>query len=102
MIKRSKHIQNDPLAKWEITLPESNGKEARALAAYDSEGKTILWDSAVFDGSKLIVDFGIDPVSGSLNYEYESQEQEGSNGSPLVNINNNYGGIQVSPGSFRS
>lgn len=96
MIKRNVFKQTVPETTWVVSPLESNATMGRALAAYDAAGNSISWDSWEFKEGKLHVNFGIDPVTGSLSYEYQLEDSPVIKESPLVSINTNYGNIQVS------
>lgn len=101
MIKRKTYQQATAAPTWSVQLPHGASK-GRPLAAYAPDGSSIEIDSWNLDSQGVLkVDFGIDPVSGSLEYEYQEDESPVSDSNkPLVNIENNYGGVSVGTGSF--
>lgn len=95
MIKREVFKQETAAASWVVPITEPNASMGRALAVYDPAGNTIQWDSWEFKDGVLHVNFGVDPVVGSLYYEYQLPDG-GCTERPLVSIVNNYGDIQLS------
>lgn len=101
MIKRDTYIQENPAIVWAITAPEGASK-VRPLAAYESNGDSREIDSWAFEGGVLHVNFGIDPVAGSLEYEYQMEGNDqvvvSSNGNQVsITINQYGGGTQSTP-----
>lgn len=96
MIKRDTLIQGSSATVWQVPIPDGSRK-GRPLAAYDSDGNSLEWDSWQFDNGVLFVNFGIDPVTGELEYEYQNDEQttvttvEGEGGVINVTINQHNG-----------
>lgn len=74
MIKRDTLVQATTDTVWQVTVPDGAFK-GRPLAAYDANGDSIEWDSWQFDAGVLRVNFGIDPVVGELEYEYQGDTQ---------------------------
>lgn len=101
MIKRNTFKQPVPIVTWAVQLPQGATK-GRPLAAYKADGSSIEIDSWTFNEQGVLqVNFGIDPVSGDLEYEYQMQEPVvDPTNKPLVNIENNYGGVSVGTGNF--
>lgn len=96
MIKRGTHVQGVAASIWEVTnLPEGATK-GRPLAAYDVNGNSIEIDSWEYSGGTLQVSFGIDPVAGELEYEYQVMGDDviinGNGGVINVTINQNNNG----------
>lgn len=69
-------------------LPEGASK-GRPLAAYGADGNSKEIDSWEFKEDVLHVNFGIDPVVGELEYEYQIEGDE-----PVV-INGDGGVVNV-------
>lgn len=90
MIKRDTHKQEISSVVWVIEIPEGATK-GRPLAAYNESGNSIQIDSWSLENQILTVNFGIDPVSGELLYEYQI---EGEDRQDLV-VNGNGGSIHV-------
>lgn len=102
MIKRETFKQETPEVVWNVSVPEGAYK-ARPLAAYGSDGNSKEIDSWSFEDGILHVNFGIDPASGELEYEYlisGTHQPIPEVDKPLVNITNNYGGVNLDHGSF--
>lgn len=97
MIKRETYKHETPAILWSVELPEGASK-GRPLAAYDEQGNSHDWDSWALEGNTLFVNFGIDPVAGELEYEYQVEGSgDGSviidDGANQVHITiNQYGG----------
>lgn len=70
MIKRGSHSQSVAKIVWKIQIPEGASK-GRPLAAYGEDGNSLEIDSWSFENGAIHVNFGIDPVVGSLEYEYQ-------------------------------
>lgn len=102
MIKRDVFKQNTPSATWSVQVPVG-GTKGRPLAAYGLDGSSIEMDSWSFDANgALHVNFGIDPVAGELVYEYQTQDTHNHvKDKPLVNIEHNYGGVNVGSDTFQ-
>lgn len=102
MIKRDIYKQTTPSATWAVQVP-TGGVKGRPLAAYGLDGSSIEIDSWSFDANGILhVNFGIDPVAGELVYEYQDQTtHDHVKDKPLVNIEHNYGGVNVGSDSFR-
>lgn len=96
MIKRDIFTQTTPATSWEVAFMEQDAHMGRALAAYDVNGNSLTWDSWEFKDGKLMVNFGIDPVAGTLSYEYQSSVQQCDSCGPLVSIAANYGSMTLS------
>lgn len=77
MIKRGTFLvkPEDSSIIWNITVPEGSTK-VRPLAAYDSTGDSHEIDSWSFEEGHLLVNFGIDPISGELEYEYQVETDD--------------------------
>lgn len=75
MIKRDTHKQEVAKVVWNIVIPEGASK-GRPLAAYGDDGNSKEIDSWSFDDGVLHVNFGIDPVVGELEYEYQIEGDE--------------------------
>lgn len=93
MIKRDNHQQEVAKVVWKINIPEG-GKKGRPLAAYGSNGNSLELDSWAFEEGILHVNFGIDPVVGELEYEYQTEGDdpvtvEGDGGSVYVYVTQN-------------
>lgn len=73
MIKRDTHKQEVEKVVWKVMLPEGASK-GRPLAAYGSDGNSKEIDSWEFKDGILHVNFGIDPVIGELEYEYQVED----------------------------
>ncbi|WRQ13109.1 hypothetical protein [Vibrio phage vB_VpM-pA2SJ1] len=91
-------------AVWTVVIPESATK-GRPLAAYDANGNSIDWDSWDFDQATrtLNVRFGVDPVAGELEYEFQlpsSGECDNHHHHPMVSIQNNEGGVTFNQRMF--
>lgn len=103
MIKRGSFTQESPNIMWILTVPDG-GSKARPLAAYDSSGDSLEIDSWSFSNGKLNVNFGIDPVTGVLEYEYQVNGDDtvvvDSNGNQVSITINQYGGGQSSTPTF--
>lgn len=95
MIKRGTHPQESPMSVWDVTVPEKATK-VRPLAAYGINGNSLEIDSWAFDDGQLHVNFGIDPVAGELEYEYQVEGSDqvvvDSNGNQVSITINQYGG----------
>lgn len=104
IIKRETHKQVDPLILWDITLPEGASK-GRPLAAYDENGNSHEWDSWALEANHLFINFGIDPVAGELEYEYQVEGDEpiviGHDGNNVTITVNQYGGAASTPAVFQ-
>lgn len=92
MIKRTTYKQVEPEVVWAVTLPEGAVK-GRPLAAYGDDGNSKEIDSWALEDNILYVNFGIDPVNGELEYEYQVEDDsiviEGNGGIINVTINQN-------------
>lgn len=101
MIKRNTFKQNTASAAWNLQVP-AGATKARPLAAYAPDGSSIEIDSWAFGSNGILsINFGIDPVQGELEYEYQVVDSVASESNkPLVNIENNYGGVNVGTGTF--
>ncbi|ARM71073.1 hypothetical protein pVco7_gp085 [Vibrio phage pVco-7] len=75
MIKRNTYIQEEEKVVWKIILPEGASK-GRPLAAYGGDGNSKEIDSWEFKDGTLHVNFGIDPIVGELEYEYQIEGDE--------------------------
>lgn len=96
---RKEFVQADNLAVWKVQL-ESGQSEGRALAAFSNTGDSIDWERTWYKDGVLYVDFGVDEHSGKLLYEYLEPDSDVEHPRPLVNITNNYGGVNVGEGMF--
>jgi hypothetical protein len=105
MIKREsfKVKPEDANILWDVELP-TGATKARPLAAYGPNGDSYEIDSWSFINGHLIVNFGIDPVSGELEYEYqvtgEDQIVVDTSGNTVSITINQYGGGSQSTPSF--
>lgn len=88
MIKRETHTQEVEKVVWKIMLPEGASK-GRPLAAYGADGNSKEIDSWEFKEGILHVNFGIDPVVGELEYEYQTEDE-----GPIV-VNGDGGVVNV-------
>ncbi|WPH64041.1 hypothetical protein vBVpP1_40 [Vibrio phage vB_VpP_1] len=89
MIKRGSFTQSTAASVWEVSNLPEGAKKARPLAVYDENGNSHEIDSWEFQGGVLRVSFGIDPVIGELEYEYQIEGEdpttvEGSGG--VINV----------------
>ena len=68
-----RHTQSDDSEKWNIDLPEG-AKFPRVEQVYNSLGNPVSWNyqQAVDDNGDLVIDFGLDQVSGIAEYTYET------------------------------
>lgn len=89
MIKRGAFTQEVPSALWEVSMLPEGAMKVRPLAAYDTQGDSHGWDSWEYQNGVLRVSFGVDPVAGALEYEYQVEGQD-----PIV-IDGNGGSISV-------
>lgn len=85
MIRRGSYTQELAATLWEVSDFPTGASKLRPLAVYDVEGDSHTWDSWEFQGGVLRVSFGVDPVAGTLEYEYQTEGAdpvviEGSNG----------------------
>lgn len=88
MIKRDNHKQEVAKVVWKVMLPEGSHK-GRPLAAYGEDGNSLEIDSWAFEDGVLHVNFGIDPMKGELEYEYQIKGDEPvvvSGDSGVVNV----------------
>lgn len=103
MIKRGTYPQTTPVNVWDVPVPEG-AKKVRPLAAYGSNGDSLEIDSWSFEQGVLHVNFGIDPVTGELEYEYQLDGNDSvivdSNGNQVSITINQYGGGDSSTPSF--
>lgn len=101
MIKRETLKVTTPQSNWEVMLPQGAYK-ARPLAAYDVNGDSHQWDSWSYIDNRLLVSFGVDTVAGELEYEYQIDKTVVEDkDKPLVNIEANYGGVNIGSGIFQ-
>lgn len=101
MIKRGVHPQADLANVWSVGMPDRSAK-GRPLAAYDVNGNSLEIDSWSLEDNVLHVNFGIDPVAGELEYEYqvEGDDQvvvDTSGNSVSITINQYGGGGSTTP-----
>lgn len=102
MIKRGtyKVPAESPQALWEVTLPQGASK-GRPLAAYDHQGSSHPWDSWEFEDGVLRVSFGVDPLAGELEYEYQLEGSDtvvvDTSGNQVSITINQYGGGPSTP-----
>lgn len=102
MIKRGTLTVSDPLPLWEVTLPQGASK-GRPLAAYYANGDSHDWDSWDYRDGILMVSFGVDPVAGELEYEYQVEGDDiviGQDGNNVTITVNQYGGVVSDPTPF--
>ena len=68
-----RHTQSVDSEKWTIDLPEG-AKFPKVDQIYNSLGNPVSWayQQAVNDNGDLVVDFGLDVVSGIAEYTYET------------------------------
>lgn len=100
MIKRDTLKQQDPVTLWQVSTP-AGGRKGRPLAAYGTNGNSLEWDSWQYENGVLSVNFGIDPVSGELEFEYQNDQPEpvtitGDGGTVNITVNQNNAGAPVS------
>lgn len=104
MIKRGTLKQAVPSSLWEVLDFPQGAKKVRPLAAYDADGDSHDWDSWEFQDGKLRVSFGVDPLAGELEYEYQVEGNDqvvvDSNGNQVSITINQYGGGSQSTPSF--
>lgn len=95
MIKRGLHPQTTAASVWAIDMPEGAMK-GRPLAAYDTNGNSLEIDSWALENNVLSINFGIDPVAGELEYEYQVEGSDqvvvDTNGNQVSITINQYGG----------
>ncbi|AHK11862.1 hypothetical protein CHOED_02 [Vibrio phage CHOED] len=95
MIKRGLHPQTTALNVWSVGMPDGSRK-GRPLAAYDTNGDSLEIDSWSLENDVLHVNFGIDPVAGELEYEYQVEGNENvvvdTSGNQVSITINQYGG----------
>lgn len=95
MINRGTFTQIASSAVWVVDF-QAEWSKGRPLAAYDADGNSLEIDSWVFEDNKLKVNFGIDPVLGSLEYEYQLEGESNvvvdSVGNQATITINQYGG----------
>lgn len=102
MIKRGSFVVKPEEAKslWTIPVPQGSMK-VRPLAAYDADGSSHDWDSWEFENDILSVSFGVDPVAGELEYEYQLDGNDqvivDSSGNSVSITINQYGGGPSTP-----
>lgn len=94
IIKRGTHTQEVAASIWEVTDLPDGAVKGRPLGVYDSNGNSHEIDSWEFQDGILRVSFGIDPVTGELEYEYQVEGDdsvivEGNGGTINVTINQN-------------
>lgn len=94
MIKRGTHNSDVPSSLWEVSIFPVGAIKVRPLAVYDENGNSHTWDSWEFQDGVLRVSFGVDPVMGELEYEYQVEGEdpvviEGNGGVINVTINQN-------------
>ncbi len=106
IIKRSSHTQKEELKSniWEVSIPEG-GIRGRPLGAYDGNGNSLEVDSWSLEEGVLKVNFGIDPVFGVLEYEYQIEGNDpisvsGDGGVMNITINQNNSGAAKTPITF--
>lgn len=100
MIKRDTLQQQTAATLWQVSTPDGSRK-GRPLAAYDDDGNSLEWDSWQYEDGVISVNFGIDPVSGELEYEYQNDHTEpvtisGDGGTVNITIHQNNAGAAVS------
>ena len=68
-----RHTQNDESEKWVIDLP-TGASFAKVTQVYNLTGNPVSWSyqQAVNDDGDLVLDFGLDTVSGIAEYSYET------------------------------
>lgn len=68
-----RHTQSIESEKWIIDLPEG-AKFPKVDQIYNLNGNPVSWtyQQAVDDNGDLVVDFGLDQVSGIAEYTYET------------------------------
>lgn len=97
MIKRGSFMvkPEDAAILWNVELP-TGATKARPLAAYDSTGDSHEIDSWSLVDNHLLVNFGIDPIAGELEYEYQLEGNDpiviDGNGNSVSITINQYGG----------
>lgn len=67
-----RHKQETPAEKWYIELPEE-AKFPQVTQIFNLSGSPVSWQhtEALVDG-KLVIDFGLDELSGIAEYSYET------------------------------
>lgn len=106
MIKRGTFPQSDLSSLWEVTVLPEGASKVRPLAVYDENGDSHSWDSWEFQGGILRVSFGVDPVMGTLEYEYQVSgvdpvtiSQDGND--VTITVNQYSGGAVSDPAVFQ-
>lgn len=71
-IYHKEHTQEIAAEKWIIDLP-TGAKMPRAVQVYNLAGNPVSWtyQQAVNSNGDLVLDFGLDEVSGIAKYTYE-------------------------------
>ena len=105
MIKRHIHVQSTAAALWAVPMGSPTWKRARPLAAYMTNGDSIEIDSWEFENGVLKVNFGLDPVAGELDFEYQVAGDdpvviEGNGGVVNITVNQHNGGVATQPATF--
>lgn len=93
MIKRDTLVQSTPSTLWHIATPDGSYK-GRPLAAYDADGNSLEMDSWQYENNVLTVNFGIDPVAGELEYEYQDDTTD-STTTTVIDDNGNVVNVTI-------
>lgn len=96
MIKRGTFTKDVPGSIWEVSELPQGASKVRPLAVYDVNGDSHDWDSWEFQEEVLRISFGVDPVAGELEYEYQVEGDDpiiiDGNGNQVSITINQYGG----------
>lgn len=68
-----RHTQESPAEKWVIDLP-SDASFPKVDQVFNLSGNPVSWSyqQAVNENGDLVVDFGLDVLSGIVEYTYET------------------------------
>ena len=77
------HKQTTPANTWVVKIPEGASK-GRAIAAYGENGDQVHWDFATFASGEIVVNFGVDPIIGELEYTFHAEDSDVDTDKPSV------------------
>lgn len=105
MIKRGTYTVDEASPTSTIlVLAPTGATKLRPLAFYDIDGNSHEWDSWDLVNGLMKVSFGVDLVSGDLEYEYQVEGDDpivvDGDGNQVSIVINQYGGVATDPVSF--